>query len=870
MHTLTGKKPNHAIPLITLGLIALLALALLPRARAADFSAATEAELVAAINAANAAGPGDHTIELTADITLTAPLPALDNSDAGEILVDGGSRTLDANGTGTALAVMPGTTAAIANLTLTGGSGSKGQDGKSGGGIFNMGTLSITDSEISGNTATHGAGIFNAGGEKGSNAALTLTRVTVSNNTASNAGGALANHGDSSTAAAAIIDSKLVNNSAAQYGGAISNNGLEGAADLTITNSTVSGNSANLGGGLFNNGNSGQAIATLTRVTLSNNTGNDTGGGIFNNGNLGTATIALVNSTISGNAANSSGGGLTSTANGGAALVTMQFVTVAGNSAKTGGGILNSTAAVIEATASIFAAGSQGQACAFNGGTVLNSDGYNLDTDNSCGLGGTGDVSGGNAGLLALAANAPGDTATHALGPGSDAHRKVPAGAAGCGAAITTDQRGAARPNPAPSCDIGAYESNLTAGGATATPTTTGTPPTPTATTTATVTATPTATTTSTATATTTPPGDCAPPFAPADEAQLNAAIACVNAAGGGTHAITLAANIELSAPAAPINNPFAAEVILDGAGYTLDGNRKGTVLSIHGPTKARIRDLTITGGQGSSGPDGNWGGGIFNTGDLTLENSTVFANIASRGGGIANYGNGAEASLTIIRSTLSSNVATGTGGGIANAGVEGGSATARVENGTLTGNYAANGGGGLFNESSNGNATATLLYATLGLNTATSGGGGIHTATSGGGSTVTLTASIVTNGSGAGPDCATSGGAIISSGYNLAGDGSCSLNQASDQPAANAVLQPQAVNPPGDTPTHALGIGSAALNRIPSGAAGCGATYAIDQRGAPRPYPAGGSCDLGAYERQSSVVVDPSFGVYLPLVTEP
>ena len=861
MQTLTTSKRPPRLFIFLLGLLAVTALALLPGARAADFSAATEAELVAAINAANAAGAGSHTIELTADITLSAALPPLDNAAATDILLEGNSHTLDANGAGTALAIMPDTTVAVTNLTITGGAGSMGLDGQSGGGIFNMGTLSVTDSQISGNTATHGAGILNAGGEKGSSAALTLTRVTLRGNAASNAGGALANHGDSSTAAATITDSKLVDNNATQYGGGISNNGLEGAADLTITNTTLSGNDANLGGGLFNNGNGGQAIATLNRVTLSGNTGSDSGGGLFNNGNLGTATIALLNSTVSGNTAGKSGGGLTSTANGGTALVTLRFVTVANNAAPTGGGFFNSTAAVIEASASIFAAGNQGKACAFNGGTALTSGGYNLDTDNSCVLGGTGDVSGGNAGLLALTLNAPGDTATHALEAASDAQRRVPAGAAGCGAAVAADQRGAARPNPAPSCDIGAYESNLTAGGGTATPTATGTPPTPTATTTATATA--------TATATTTPPEGCAPPYVPANETQLNEAIACVNAAAGGTQTITLAADIELTGPAAPISNPFAAEVILDGAGHTLDGNRKGTVLTIIGPTKTRVRNLSITGGQGSSGPEGNWAGGIFNTGALTLENSTLFANLATQGGGIANYASGVEVTLTVIRSTLSGNVATGTGGGIANVGANGGSATTRVENATLTGNYAAAGGGGLYNEADNGNATAALHYATFGLNTATSGGGGIHATTKGGGSTVTLSASIVTNGAGAGPDCAAPNGTLLSSGYNLAGDGTCNLNQATDQPAANAVLLPPAVNPPGDTATHALGPNSAALDRVPNGAAGCGTTYATDQRGAARPYPAGGLCDLGAYESQATVA-EPAAEVYLPLVTEP
>lgn len=874
MKTLNGRKPQYIQLGIFLGLIAILALALLPGVFAADQTAGNEAELVTAINTVNAAGLGDHSITLTADITLTAPLPALNNPDATGILLDGAGFTLDAAGTGTALAITRVTIATIRDITITGGAGSSGLDGKSGGGIFNLGDLTVIDATITGNTATFGAGIMNAGGEDGGSAALQLTGVTISGNQASNAGGGLGNYGNTSTASATVTNSVISGNSASQYGGGIANNGVSGAADLTVTNSTIHSNQSSYGGGLFNNGNSGQATATFIRSTLSGNTVTESGGALFNNGNLGTATLSLTNSTVSGNTSNKSGGGIATTSNNGTALVSLHFATIAANTAVTGSGLYVSNASVVETTASIIAAGSQGKACAFAGGTSLTSNGYNLDSDGFCGLAGTGDISGGNPALEPLATNAPGTTATHALAGDSDAQRRIPDGTAGCGGPIATDQRGATRPNPAPSCDIGAYESDATGDGPTATPTTTGTPPTPTATPTGTPPSpTPTATTTATATATATPtatatipPINCVPPYNPAGETALNQAIICVNAAGAGTHLITLAGNISLTGPTVPLNNPTATELVVDGNGYTIDGKRKGTVLSVAAGTTARIRDITLTGGQGSGGPTGNWGGGIFNSGDLTLENSTLRSNIALRGGGIANHGNGGAAELTIVRSTLSGNVATAHAGGILNMGSAGGSATLRVENATLTGNYAAAGGGGLYNQADNGNATATVAYSTLALNTATSGGGGIHTLSTGGGSTVSLSATIITNGSGAGPDCATPGGSIISTGYNLAGDGTCNLTQASDQAAANAALQPQDVNPPGTTATHALGEGSAAIDRIPAGSAGCGTTFPTDQRGAPRPYPAAGKCDVGAFERQSSDEVPPG-KVYIPVV---
>ena len=45
-----------------------------------------------------------------------------------------------------------------------------------------------------------------------------------------------------------------------------------------------------------------------------------------------------------------------------------------------------------------------------------------------------------------------------------------------------------------------------------------------------------------------------------------------------------------------------------------------------------------------------------------------------------------------------------------------------------------------------------------------------------------------------------------------------------------------------------ALGAGSAALDMIPN-AGRCGFSIASDQRGFARPQPAGGLCDIGAFE---------------------
>lgn len=866
-HRFSGK-------LLALVIATAFGLSILPAAWAADFTVASEAELVAAITGVNAAGPGNHTIALTADITLTAALPAFNNPDATGISLDGGGHTLNAAQTGTALTFMRGTNAVVHHITITGGAGNHGPGGKSGGGIFNMGNLTITDAVIAGNTATDGAGILNFAGEAGT-AELTLLNVEISDNNATGTGGGIASQGDTGVASVVISNSDISHNTATNYGGGIANYGQSGVATVNITDTTLDGNESFLGGGIFNNGNSGEATATLNRVALTNNIAGDSGGGLFNNGNLGTAEVSLTNSTVSGNISAKSGGGITNSANKGTAAMTFRFVTIADNSSKTGGGYYNASGAEAEAAATLFVKGDTGNACFFSAGTALTSAGYNLDSDDTCGLAGTGDIAGGNADLLALALNAPGDTMTHALGVSSDAYQRVPAGAGGCGNTVTTDQRGAPRPWPGASCDIGAYEGDSGGGGATATPTTmptatpSGTPPSPTPTVTGTP---PTATPTATATATTpTPTPVCTPPYNPSTTAELNDAIYCVNHTSGGLQLITLAADIKLSGPTLPFNNPVADELILDGNGHTLDGDFKGTMLAIASDTVVRIRDIKLVNGQGNSGPGSNWGGAVYNQGELTIENSTLSGNLADRGGAITNYGSGSTARLRLVGSTLSGNGAMVSGGGILNIGSPGGDAHVELENVTLSGNLAAAGGGGLYNESVGGTATADIRFSTLGLNTSTNmiGGGGIHVAASGGTSTVTLAATIIFNGSGAGPDCAVPGGNIISSGYNLAGDGSCKLTAAGDQPATSPILMPLALNPPGLTATYALGPDSPALNKVPAGAAGCGTSITTDQRGAARPMPAGDICDIGAYERQTKEPETIERLLYLPIVVQ-
>jgi hypothetical protein len=459
-------------------------------------------------------------------------------------------------------------------------------------------------------------------------------------------------------------------------------------------------------------------------------------------------------------------------------------------------------------------------------------------------------------------------------------------------------------------------------------------------------------------------------------EAELNAALAAANAAGAGTHTITLTADITLTAGTTWLNNPTAAEIVLDGDGHTIDGNGNGPILLIENDTTVRVRDVTLTHGASDLGAaifsigrltvensrlidnSGIRGAGVHSDGDVTITGSTFSGNETNYGGAVALMPEGATATLAIRDSVFHDNSAAVNGGvlyvfstndAVANvsltnvtiedntssngtAGIDliagdeseltatiaasrivnntgyrgglgvisstgvaevtmtgttvagnhstatggitessaggvyvrsnaGGTTSVTLFNSTVSGNSTGRAGGGLLVVANGGAAGANVAYSTLAGNTSGTGGGGIHTlGANGGTASVTLSASIITNGDGAGPDCARPSGAIISTGFNLAGDGTCFLNQGSDLPTSPAGLLPLALNAPGSTPTHALGLGSPALDRIPHGGLGCGTAITADQRGAPRP--AGDKCDIGAFERE---VTPPAFRVYLP-----
>jgi hypothetical protein len=124
-------------------------------------------------------------------------------------------------------------TLSVTNSTLTGNSA----PGGFGGGIRNHGTLSVTSSTLTGNSAIHGGGIFNGGFGEDSHAVLTVIQSTLSGNTATHGGGI--SNDDTLT----LIQSTLTGNSAIEGAGG----GINGWRTFTVSNCIVAGNTANTG-----------------------------------------------------------------------------------------------------------------------------------------------------------------------------------------------------------------------------------------------------------------------------------------------------------------------------------------------------------------------------------------------------------------------------------------------------------------------------------------------------------------------------------------------------------------------------------------------------------------------------------------------
>ena len=252
---------------------------------------------------ANEDGNSTGDLDLIASVTIQGVSAALTRINGGAI-----DRVLDLDPTAVATI-----TVTLANLTIENGLAPAGSDG---GGIRNQGdTLHVRDSIINDNTIQlgtevgqigSGGGIANISGRvhitgttisnnrlvNGSGGGIynylggtvTISQSAISGNRASIASGISSGGGISNVnsgffgGGVAIMNSAITNNESDAFGGGISNF----SSTMNIANSTISGNRADSsGGGIRNTG-----ALSLTHVTITNNTADFNGDDIGDGGGI--------------------------------------------------------------------------------------------------------------------------------------------------------------------------------------------------------------------------------------------------------------------------------------------------------------------------------------------------------------------------------------------------------------------------------------------------------------------------------------------------------------------------------------------------------------------------------------------------------
>ncbi|HKX83297.1 MAG TPA: choice-of-anchor Q domain-containing protein [Pyrinomonadaceae bacterium] len=216
---------------------------------------------------------------------------------SGSEIVVANNGTLTINGPGAHLLTIDGNQASrilssganvvvnINAIRFTRGNGAGAVNTGRGGAIYNVGgTMVISNSVITGNTAANGGALNNAASASPSVPAnLTLINCVLSNNSTTSSGAALQNF---STSTLHMRGTTVSGNTTSSTGiaGAFQANGT-----VTITNSTFSGNSApaGTGAGVYYNGTS----LIMTNATIVNNTSSVGSGGLHRTGTNPTAIV---------------------------------------------------------------------------------------------------------------------------------------------------------------------------------------------------------------------------------------------------------------------------------------------------------------------------------------------------------------------------------------------------------------------------------------------------------------------------------------------------------------------------------------------------------------------------------------------------
>jgi hypothetical protein len=372
-----------------------------------------------------------QTINLASPIDILANV-TIDGSGApnGIEVSQDSSESQDGNYGEVDFDIASGVTATLSGLTIDVNE----DTGFGSGGIQNDGTLAVTDSTVANN---QGPGFYNDG-------ALTITNSTVSNDLGgpdSDGGGGIVNY----QGTLIISNSTLSGNTATSgtHGGAIENDD----GTVSIIGSTISDNvtaSAEDGGGIDTqggslnvsnstlSGNVGGAITDdggTVGVSDSTFSGNSAGGGIQETD----GTLTVANSTFWYNTE----GSAISNLGGSAAVSSSTFL---GNTGYKGAGGLYNASGSLSVAATIISNNGKVKSCS---GTITDL-GYNLSDNDTCGFSAANHSQSGVRPELGPLEDNGGPTQTVGLDPGSPAIAAVNSSSL----CSTPDQRGVSRPTP--------------------------------------------------------------------------------------------------------------------------------------------------------------------------------------------------------------------------------------------------------------------------------------------------------------------------------------------------------------------------------------------------------------------------------------
>jgi CSLREA domain-containing protein len=705
--------------------------------------------LRAAIQQANAL-VGDDTINFSLPansiITLNTVLDAINDN----LIINGpGANTLTvqrstAGGTPSfrIFTINSGKTVTMSGLTISNGDANGFSNSGFGGGLFNNGTLTLSGCNFYGNSSLSvGGGIYNTG------PSLILNNCNV--------GGTLPGQPNTSGSNGAVSGLYHNNGTLLMSGGSIVGNsggsgiGIGGVATLNGVVITNNIETKGVGGGgitVFNS-----ASANIVNCLIANNSSGSAGGGVYNS----VGTVNLVNSTISGNTAFNRGAGIENFN----ANMTLTNVTVTNNRADTGdlgfrGGGLEEAGGIITLRNTLISGnfrGSSGTTADDISGTVSAASSFNL-----IGTGGAGGLSNTNGNqigvvnaLLAPLGNYGGLTQTHALLPGSPAidsgsNANLPLdtfdldGDGNTSEPIPFDQRGMGFNRAADgngdgttTVDLGAYEfqgllvTNTNDSGA----------------------------------------GSLRQAII---DANANSDSSSINFQLGLTGTISLSTALPDLSTSMAINGPGASVLTVQRS--TAGGTPNFRIFKVNSGITVNIAGLTISNGNLITFADN--GGGVLNSGALTLTNCNIHGNSAGLGlgGGIYHAGSslnlnncnigglqpgqanraGASGGGVFSSSPFAMNagsivgnsgigLAVGTGttaklnGVVITNNTESGSGgagvlvsgTANITNSLIANNTASGGdGGGIRN---NGNGTLTVTNSTISGNSTIGAGGGVY-----------------------------------------------------------------------------------------------------------------------------------------------